>query len=92
MRQEINVLESQSSNLFANYCRNKLQTSPEFLRILVVIDECKFPLSRFVNKQNIRAWGSERPNETYQLPNNGTSVMTWCAVTEEVNWSFFFEI
>lgn len=77
---------------FAQYCRNELGNESGYLKRIVFSDECKFSLSGQVNKQNCRIWGSERPQQVYEAPNNAPSVMVWCALSKnEIIGPYFFE-
>jgi hypothetical protein len=44
-------------------------------------DEINFNLSRYVNSQNNRYWGSENPHALIHLPLYGQKIGIWCAIT-----------
>ena len=91
MAQQLSEEDETKRINFARYCRAELRFDSEFLKRVVFTDECKFSLSGFVNKQNCRIWGSERPNEVYQTPHNSPSVMVWCGVSKnEIIGPYFF--
>ena len=77
---------------FVRDCRRELRKNAGYLKRIAISDECKFSLSRNVNKQNCRIWGSERPNEVYETLHNFSSIMVWCALSEsEEIGRYFFE-
>ena len=64
----------------------------EYLSKIVFSDEDIFRLNGSVNKQNVRIWGTERPNEGNQSLLNSPSVIVWCAIAKEkAIGSCFFE-
>lgn len=44
-------------------------------------DEARFELSGYVNKQNHRIWGSEKPIVGVSKPLHSESVTVWCAIS-----------
>lgn len=89
---QLSAQDRQNRLAFAHYCQRELRSDPMFLKRIVFSDECCFSLSGFVNKQNTRIWGSERPAEVYETPQNTPSVMVWCAVSQyEIIGPYFFQ-
>ena len=77
---------------FAQYCRRELGNGAGYLERIVFSDECKFSLSESVNKQNCGIWGSECPNELYEMLQNTPSVMVCCDLSKwEIIRPIFFE-
>lgn len=74
MRQEANDKDKLNWTRLAIYHPNDLRNIPNFLKRMVLSDECEFPLPGLVNKQTVW-YESQRLNLVYQVPDNGTSVM-----------------
>ena len=84
--------DKQARVQYAQYSLSKLAADPDFLKKVIYSDECSFSLSGRVNKQNCRIWGTERPQEVYEVPQGARSVMVWCAISEKgVIGPYFFE-
>lgn len=77
---------------FAQHCQNHPTGYSEYLSKIVFSDECIFRLNGHVNKQNVRIWGTERPNEGNEVYQHSPSVMAWCAIAKtKVIGPYFFE-
>lgn len=53
---------------FCNWMLGKINEDPKFLSSILWSDECSFKLSGYVNRQNFRFWGLEKPNMILQKP------------------------
>ena len=77
---------------FAHSCLSKLTEDAGYLKRIIYSDECSFSLSGDVNKQNCRIWGTERPQEVYEVPQGAHSIMVWCAISSRgIIGPYFFE-
>lgn len=77
---------------FAQHVRSQPEGSKRYLGKIVFSDECIFRLNGYVNKQNVRIWGEQRPTQVHQATLNSPSVMVWCAISKQrVIGPFFFE-
>jgi len=77
---------------FAEIMLEKFESSEIDLKKIWFSDEAWFSLDGYVNKQNMRIWGSEKP--TFQAPRtcNPKRVMVWCAFSlQAIIGPFFFE-
>jgi hypothetical protein len=57
-----------------------LQENPFFLKSIGFSDECIVWLCGKVNRQNVRFWGTERPDSTCTFERESPKVIVWCAV------------
>ena len=67
---------------FAEYVRGQPEGAKEYLAKVVFSDECIFRINGYVNKQNVRVWGKQRPIEGNQLTLNSSGVMVWCTISK----------
>lgn len=65
---------------------------PYVINNLIMGDEAHFHLNGFVNKQNMRFWGTTNPRIIHQRCLHPVKVTVWCGVhTERVLGPYFFE-
>ena len=77
---------------FAQSCLSKMTEDAGYLKRIIYSDECSFSLCGGVNKQNCRIWGTERPQEVYEVPQGADSIMVWCAISSRgIIRPYFFE-
>ena len=48
--------------LFCHEFQKKIENCEDYLEIILFTDECHFYVNGFDNKQNVRFWGTEKPN------------------------------
>ena len=77
------------------FCEWLLRENTEnanFLQNLIVSDEAHFGLNESVNKQNVRFWVTENPEELREIPLHSEKVTVWCGMTSnEIIGPYFFE-
>ncbi len=59
----------------------KIESDPEFLNNIWFTDESHFHLNCYVNKQNMRIWGSENPNLVIEKSAHSVYVTVWAAIS-----------
>ena len=74
-------------DLRTNFCNSLKAKGDSFLKTILFTDECHFYLNGFVNKQNMRFWGQEKPNTTIEVDPNCPKITTWCGISHD----FFLE-
>lgn len=90
--QNLQVGDAQKRLDFAEHVRSQPEGAEGYLAKIVFSDECIFRLNGFVNKQNVRIWGDERPNDVNEHTLHSPSVMVWCAISKDrVIGPYFFE-
>ena len=62
----------------ARNSRRELRNNSIYLRQIVFSDECLFSVSRRVNKQNCRSWGTALPRKMYQVRRDSPAVIVRC--------------
>lgn len=66
--------------------------NPDFRSKIFFSDEANFYVDGFVNKQNCRIWGSEKPRPNEEQPTSEVKVTVWCAIwAKSVIRPYFFE-
>ena len=76
------------------FCEWFLQNSEDqdFLGGLIMSDEAHFSLNGHVNRQNMRFWARENPNEIMEVPLHSERVTVWCGLMQNcIIGPFFFE-
>src|SRR6185437_1012909 len=58
-----------------------LKDNPTVLNSIWFSDEAHFWLNGYVNKQNMRFWAAEQPNETVCRPLHPQKTTVWCAIS-----------
>jgi hypothetical protein len=66
-------------------CRELFQNVPR-TAVLLFTDEAHFHLSSTVNKQNVRYWANNNPQELHQRPPHSSKVTMWYAIFEFGVW------
>ncbi len=88
-------LTPNSMTLRKFFCENmlkKIESDPEFLNNIWFTDERCFNLNGYVNKQNMRIWGSENPNLVLEKSAHSSYVTVWAAISYSgMNGPYFFE-
>lgn len=78
-----------------NYCRAILNLNNEvndFQSKIIMSDEAHFHLSGYVNKQNLRFWGTQNPRVMHEKPLHPLKATVWCGVhAGGVIGPYFFE-
>ena len=70
----------------------ELETNPEFLQNIWFSDESHFYLDGHCNKQNMRFWGSEKPEFFIEKSAHPLYVTVWCAMSSKgIIGPYFFE-
>ena len=68
------------------------ENQPEFHRKIIMSDEAHFHLEGYVNKQNCRIWGSEKPKMIIEKPLYSQRLIAWCGFwAEGIFGPYFFE-
>ena len=71
---------------------DQLTENADFGEKIIFSDEAHFDISRYVNKQNCRIWGTENPHPYIEKPTHPNQVTVWCGFWSRVIiGSFFFE-
>ena len=86
--QAFHGVDPQKSLEFAHQVRSQPEGSKRYLEKIVFSDECIFLLNGYVNKQNFRIWGEQRPTHLNQATLNSPSVMIWCNISKKRVISF----
>jgi len=90
--QDISEADKEKRLEFAHHCSSHSEGYSEYLSRIVFSDECMFRINGVVNKQNVRIWGTERPEEINPIVLNSPGVMTWCAISKgRIIGPYFFE-
>jgi len=77
---------------FCEIMLEKIKIDPEFINNIWFTDESHFHLTGFVNKQTMRIWGTERPDEVIQKKAHSLYVTVWCAISARgIIGPYFFE-
>ena len=66
---------------FCSWALNKINEDPSWLDNICFSDECTFNINGRVNRQNVRFWGSERPNVVVERSQNSPKVNAWIGIT-----------
>lgn len=66
---------------FCNWILNKLVNNENFCDKIIFTDEAWFHLSGFINSQNMRIWGTEKPQNLFERPLHPLKIGVWAAVT-----------
>lgn len=61
----------------------ELETNPDFLKNIWFSDESHFYLDGHCNKQNMRFWGSEKPEFFIEKSAHPLYVTVWCAISSQ---------
>lgn len=76
---------------FANWALDKLKADPHFYRKIIFSDEAHFWLNGYVNKQNMRYWDKEQPQQVLETPLHPEKITVWCGLhAEGVLGPYFF--
>ena len=77
---------------YSNSFLSGYQQKPEFLRNLLFTDEKLFHLSDIVNKQNVRFWSTDSPNELQETRKFSPHLNVWIAIgARHIFGPYFFE-
>jgi len=78
--------------LFCQEFIKKMENDVDYLERILFTDECNFYVNGFVNKQNVRFWGSEKPNLRIEKAPFCQKVTVWCGISYRfVVGPFFFD-
>lgn len=84
--------DSQARLTYSHALLNLVQEEDDFVSKIIMSDEAHFHLSGYVNKQNLRFWGTENPHEMHEKPLHPLKVTVWCGIcSERVIGPYFFE-
>ena len=57
-----------------------------------LLRRAQFFVGGAVNKQNVRVWGTQRPDVVYESPQSTESPIVWCALSKtEIFGTYFFQ-
>ncbi len=77
---------------FCEKMLKRLETDPDFIHKIWFTDESHFYLNGFVNKQNMRIWGTEKPDAVVEIPAHAEYVTVWTAISSQgIIGPYFFE-
>lgn len=62
-----------------DFCNIMLAKGEAFLRTVLWSDESHFYLNGVVNRQNVRFWADEKPEEIFEVPLHSEKVTVWAA-------------
>ncbi len=78
--------------MFSGWILHEVHRDATFLSRIIWSDECSFHLDGWVNRQNLRFWGTERPTEVVEKMTQSPKVNVWMAMTSSfVIGPYFFE-
>lgn len=90
--QELLPADYRARLAYAIHFQELARQEPRFISNLIMGDEAHFHLSGYVNKQNMRFWGTENPRVVHQCCLHPVKVTIWCGVhAEKVLGPYFFE-
>ena len=71
---------------------NREKVDAAFSSEIILSDEARFHLDGFVNRQNCRVWGSEKPRVISEKQMHPQRVIVWCGFwAGGIIGSYFFE-
>ncbi len=77
---------------FCNKMLEKIQSDSDLLNKIWFSDESHFYLDGHINKQNMRIWGSEKPEKIIEKSSHPQYVTVWCAISAQgLIGPYFFE-
>ena len=78
---------------FANFMSDRIESDKNFLQHILFSDEAHFHLSGYVNRQNMRFWGSENPHDSVEAPKTRARVTVFVALGQDAGLigPYFFE-
>jgi len=90
--QELKPTDYRNRLAYAVQIQELARQEADCIHNLVMGDEAHFHLNGFVNKQNMRFWGTENPRIVHQRSLHPVKVTVWCGVTAgKVLGPYFFE-
>ncbi|PNF39386.1 hypothetical protein B7P43_G13583 [Cryptotermes secundus] len=70
---------------------DRIDTSPQFIGNILFSDETTFYLSGFVNRHNVRIWGSQNPHVYREHIRDSPKLNVWCGLMKDrIIGPFFF--
>lgn len=92
LTQEISETDHLQRRRFVKWALEQEASDSDFQSKIFFSDEANFYLDGFVNKQNCRIWGSERPRPNEEQPTSRARVTVWCAIwAKGIIGPYFFE-
>lgn len=92
LTQEISETDHLQRRRFVKWGLEQETSNPDFQSKIFFSDEANFYLDGFVNKQNCRIWGSEKPRPNEEQPTSTAKVTVWCAIwAKGIIGPYFFE-
>lgn len=90
--QELKWHDHPRRRTFSNWALAKLRDDPDFHRKIIFSDEAHFWLKGYVNKQNMRYWSAEQPEQVLETPLHPQKVTVWCGLhAEGIIGPYFFK-
>lgn len=80
LTQEISETDHLQRRRFVKWALEQEAIDSDFRSKIFFSDEANFYLDGFVNKQNCRIWGSEKPRPNEEQPPSTAKVTVWCAI------------
>ena len=93
--QVVQMLLEEDFNCRLDFCQimlSNIANFDNFLDELTFFDEATFHLSGKMNRHSCRIWGTEKPDEIWQLERNSPKINVWCALRRSrIIGPFFFQ-
>lgn len=90
--QQLLPADRQSRINYSQAILNLHHEEDNFFSKIIMSDEAHFHLSGYVNKQNLRFWGTENPQVIHEEPLHALKLTVWCGIyAEKVIGPYFFE-
>lgn len=92
LTQEISETDHLQRRRFVKWALEHEASNADFQSNIFFSDEANFYLDGFVNKQNCRIWGSEKPRPNEEQPTSMAKITVWCAIwAKGIIGPYFFE-
>ena len=92
MAQKLSDIDKERRLAYSQHLLNIIQQNPQWLNNVWWTDESHILLSGHVNRKNLIFWGSQKPEEVFQVPLFSRRITVWCAVNaNRIIGPYFFE-
>ena len=78
--------------VFSQWMLHEIHIDSTFLSRIIWSDECSFHLDAWVNRQNLRFWGTQKPSDVVQQSSLSSKVNVWMGISSSfLIGPYFFE-